>query len=233
MKFLTFLALGFASASSIYAGGMGGPFTSYSPLQSGIDGVYQATARGTNLTGIISFAYNNGVPVTGGGNNRWVFFINGQIVRGQTSAAIDDDKIAGILDTGAIDSQTDESGNPTLPMIIMNAGSSSSGYFDGKIDLKSVNARFSGKGLITPSPGMTNQITIISENTITEGSGASRITTTGIGVTNATYTNLPGTTPETEFKFSGYRLTTLGSATGASTNSGSDSSMDIGSLSGF
>ena len=49
-----------AAAAASQAGSFGGPppFTDLSPLQSGIDGSYQATMRGTNLTGVMRFAYN-------------------------------------------------------------------------------------------------------------------------------------------------------------------------------
>lgn len=216
MKFLTLLAMGLVSASSVYAGGIGGPFNSYSPLQSGIDGVYQATARGKNLTGIISFTYSGGMPTVGGTANSWVFFVEGQIVRGQTTASIDEDKVAGVLDSGTLDTQSDSDGNISLPAILLNTGTSSAGFFDGSIDLKSVNARFSGEGLITPSPGTTNQIIAISQ----PQSSVSNVSFTGtISITNVVYTNLGGTVPPTSFKFSGYRLTTLAPGVNTNTNS--------------
>lgn len=215
MKFLAFLAMGLVSVSavsSLHAGGIGGPFNSYSPLQSGIDGVYQATARGKNLTGIITFTYSGGIPTVGGSANSWIFFVEGQIVRGQTSAAIDENKVAGVLDAGVVEGQMDSNGEITLPLILLNTGTASAGYFDGSIDLKSVNARFSGEGLITPSPGTTNQIIAISQPEATLSNG---IAVGAINITNVTYTNIGGTIPPTPFKFSGYRLTTL--APGANT----------------
>ena len=36
------------------------PFTNGSPLVSGVDGSYQATARGRNLTGVFRFTYSGG-----------------------------------------------------------------------------------------------------------------------------------------------------------------------------
>ena len=40
------------------------PFTNGSPLVSGVDGSYQATARGRNLTGVFRFTYANGVQTS-------------------------------------------------------------------------------------------------------------------------------------------------------------------------
>ncbi|HEY8903333.1 MAG TPA: hypothetical protein VIM48_06480, partial [Chthoniobacterales bacterium] len=65
-----------ASIGATHAGSFGGPppFTDQSPLQSGIDGSYQATARGTNLTGVIRFAYSNGVQSSQATANQYQFF---------------------------------------------------------------------------------------------------------------------------------------------------------------
>ena len=66
-----------ASIGATHAGSFGGPppFTDQSPLQSGIDGSYQATARGTNLTGVIRFAYSNGVQSSQATANQYQFWL--------------------------------------------------------------------------------------------------------------------------------------------------------------
>ena len=48
----------------VYASTGPPPFTNGSPLVSGVDGFYQATARGRNLTGVFRFTYANGVQTS-------------------------------------------------------------------------------------------------------------------------------------------------------------------------
>jgi hypothetical protein len=54
--FLVFLA----AALNVHASAGPPPFTNGSPLITGVDGSYQATARGKNLTGVFRFTYVNG-----------------------------------------------------------------------------------------------------------------------------------------------------------------------------
>jgi hypothetical protein len=91
------------------------PFTNGSPLVSGVDGSYQATARGTNLTGVFRFTYANGVqtssPQLPTGNtvsnlltdpyNDYVFFVEGKVYRGLVQANVNVGSVAGVLDNGA------------------------------------------------------------------------------------------------------------------------------------
>jgi hypothetical protein len=63
MKIATsFLVLIVAIAHSQASAGP--PFTKGSPLVSGVDGSYQATARGKNLLGVFRFTYPNGVQTS-------------------------------------------------------------------------------------------------------------------------------------------------------------------------
>ena len=48
----------------VYASAGPPPFTNGSPLVSGVDGSYQATARGRNLTGVFRFTYANVVQTS-------------------------------------------------------------------------------------------------------------------------------------------------------------------------
>jgi hypothetical protein len=91
------------------------PFTNGSPLVSGVDGSYQATARGRNLTGVFRFTYANGVqtssPQLPTGNtvsnlltdpyNDYVFFVEGKVYRGLVQANVNVGSVAGVLDNGA------------------------------------------------------------------------------------------------------------------------------------
>ena len=75
------------------------PFTNGSPLVSGVDGSYQATARGRNLTGVFRFNYSGGRqtsnPQLPTGNtvaslltdpyNDYVFFVEGSCLSGTRS----------------------------------------------------------------------------------------------------------------------------------------------------
>jgi hypothetical protein len=90
------------------------PFTNGSPLVSGVDGSYQATARGRNLTGVFRFTYSGGRqtsnPQLPTGNtvaslltdpyNDYVFFVEGLVFRGLVQANINVNSIAGVLDNG-------------------------------------------------------------------------------------------------------------------------------------
>jgi len=112
---IAFLLLAFAAASA-QAGSFGGPppFTNGSPLQSGVNGAYQASARGSNLSGIITFAYSGGVQTTTASQNKWVIFYQGEIFAGFTDAAINDGNISGVLETSALGPKTrTTSGNTT------------------------------------------------------------------------------------------------------------------------
>src|SRR6476646_11778982 len=98
----------------VYAGAGPPPFTNGSPLVSGVDGSYQATARGKNLTGVFRFTYSSGRqtsnPQFPTGNrvaslltdpyNDYVFFVEGIVYRGLVQANINVNSIAGVLDNG-------------------------------------------------------------------------------------------------------------------------------------
>jgi hypothetical protein len=99
----------------VYASAGPPPFTNGSPLVSGVDGSYQATARGRNLTGVFRFTYANGVqtssPQLPTGNtvsnlltdpyNDYVFFVEGKVYRGLVQANVNVGSVAGVLDNGA------------------------------------------------------------------------------------------------------------------------------------
>ena len=83
------------------------------PLVSGVDGSYQATARGRNLTGVFRFNYAAGRqtsnPQLPTGTvaslltdpyNDYVFFVEGRVYRGLVQANINVDSVAGVLDNG-------------------------------------------------------------------------------------------------------------------------------------
>jgi hypothetical protein len=89
------------------------PFTNGSPLVSGVDGSYQATARGRNLTGVFRFTYSGGRqtsnPQLPTGTvaslltdpyNDYVFFVEGVVFRGLVQANINVNSVAGVLDNG-------------------------------------------------------------------------------------------------------------------------------------
>jgi len=219
MKSFVLLSALLVSVSGALAGGGGGPFSDYSPLQTGIDGTYQATARGANLTGIIKFAYNGGSQTQSPTENNWIFFVGGQIITGSTSAALDDNTVTGILDSQALGSLGGNGdGTIDLPQVIVNNGTSSAGTFEGTIDQNKVGAPFSGEGAVVPSPASTNQIISISGVDITD----TNFSIQDITVSTTTITNAAGTIPATAFTFSGYRTSTLTS--GANANSSSTNS---------
>ena len=145
MKPIALLLLAFTAATA-QAGSFGGPppFTNGSPLESGVTGTYQASARGNGISGIIRFSYaDDGSPSTAGLND-YVFFVAGTLVTGSTEAAIMTNKITGILLAPSV---------PTVPPT-MGYFDSLGGSFRANIDTKSPTYNFKGSG---------NLITYVSE----------------------------------------------------------------------
>ncbi len=151
------------SAATSQAGSFGGPgpFNNLSPLSSGIDGSYQATARGENLTGIIRFAYQNGVQTQIPGANTYVVFVNGNVVSGNVSASITGKDLAGVLGGQDFQVPTSNNGSVQLPAVIVVRGNRANGFFEGSLDLEDRLSAFSGEGQVTSAPTETNQIVYI------------------------------------------------------------------------
>ncbi len=158
--FLSLLSL-IATIGFANAGGFGGPppFTNGSPLVSGVDGSYQATARGTNLVGVFRFTYSSGRQislssttdvVTGDSvlsdpYNDYIFFVQGISYRGLVQANINQANIDGVLDNGgAVVPNGTALGTDTvggLGLTTFMAGS-----FDGTIQQDSSDYFFKGGG---------------------------------------------------------------------------------------
>jgi len=155
-----------AAAAASHAGSFGGPppFTDGSPLQSGIDGSYQATARGTNLTGVIRFAYQNNVQSAIGSANVYSMFVDGQVVTGGVTASITGKQLAGVLGGQDFAVPTSDSGTTELPLVFIVRGNRANGQFTGKMDLEDKMSAFSGKGAIAPAPVETNTVILIQTN---------------------------------------------------------------------
>lgn len=188
------LAISLAAAQ---AGGFGGPppFRNGSPLLTGIDGRYQAVASATNVTGIISFAIQNGGQTAGTLENYWIFFVDGNTLTGTPAVNISGGKINGVLDSG-ISNALD--GEQESEAIIVIPGNSASGRFNGTIDLNSPVAAFNGKGVITGVPERTDQIVVIRTST-----------SPFIDPVVIEPIIIPGSSlPETKFKMRGTRLST-------------------------
>lgn len=185
-----------------HAGGFGGPppFTGGSPLPTGVDGVYQAVASATNVTGLFTFSIVGGIQSNTPSANRWVFFVDGEVLSGNVSANISNDKVVGILDSGLNGLKGDDSGQITLPMVVFVPGNAASGTFNGTIDLNSPIAAFEGEGVLSGTPARTDQIIFISEG--------SDVLPPSVLVTPVV---IPGSTFDvTKFDFRGTRLTTTG-----------------------
>lgn len=200
-----------ATAAASFAGSFGGPppFTDLSPLQSGIDGSYQATARGTNLTGVIRFAYQNGVQSPIPSANQYSFFVDGNVVSGGVTASITGKQLAGVLGGQDFSVPTNDTGSTELPLVFVVRGNRANGNFTGKLDLEDRMSYFSGKGTITPSPAEDNTVILINTNS-----------TSGGTIVVAPFT-IPGSTiTETDFTFEGVRTSVFaqGSGSGTTTN---------------
>lgn len=199
--------LGFSAASS-QAGGFGGPgpFRNGSPLPTGTDGVYSAVANGTNLTGLFYFSIRGGVQTQGSGGNSWVFFVDGQTLRGTTAANVANGKVVGVLDSGLSTSVTNDDGDVSLPIVIYIQGNNGNGYFQGQMDMGSPTGYFDGKGQITGTPDRTDQIVIVSEDVISLTENG---TDTQISPVAVVAVPIPGSSlGDVNFKFRGSRLST-------------------------
>ncbi len=161
MKKVFFSLALIVAANFAHAGGFGGPppFTNGSPLVTGVDGSYQATARGTNMVGVFRFTYSGGTqtssPTLPSGTtvdnlltdpyNDYVFFVEGLTYRGLVQANINTGSIAGVFDNGSANVAVwgDADGLGILSFV--------SGFFQGSMDQQSPYAAFSGDGEITVS----------------------------------------------------------------------------------
>lgn len=188
------------------------PFRNGSPLVSGNDGTYQATARAENVTGIFRFAYSGGSQTGNPSQNNWIFFIDGQIQKGTVQASLLDSNLNGIFDSA---SSVSSSSNATisLPYIVINQNNNSSGVFSGKLQQKSPNGAFSGQGTLQGLPNTTGQVFSISEDTIRTGTGATAVSTTFINTQTTPFTLSAGSIPQTSFKFRGVRTSTTPTTT--------------------
>jgi hypothetical protein len=171
-RILSFLAVSCTvCATTIHAGSVGGPppFTNGSPLTSGVDGSYQASARGTNLSGVIKFQILGGGQSFGvgttpqdvqRGGNSWAIFYQGKLYTGLTEAVISDANVSGVLSSTAtlplaINNLQGNLGlviaNPALPQETTIRGQNLSGFFNAKLSQNSPNGKFSGKGEVETS----------------------------------------------------------------------------------
>ncbi len=210
-NFLVLPAVILSLTLSAHAGNMFGPapFRNGSPLVSGVDGTYQATARAENVTGIFRFAYSGGSQTSNQIQNSWIFFVAGRIQRGGVVANIDDSSIDGILDSqgiGLASSNAAQSNNSiTLPYVIINQNNSSAGTFQGKINLKNPNGSFNGQGILQGVPRSTNQIIGVAELDALELNLDGTTPAGSIYVSTSSITNAAGNLPITKFQFRGVR----------------------------
>jgi hypothetical protein len=220
-----------AAASASFAGSFGGPgpWSDQSPLQSGIDGSYQATARGINLTGVFRFAYQNNVQSPVSTANQYSFFVDGQVVTGGVTAAINGKNLAGVLGGQDFTVPTNNNGSTELPLVFIVRGNRANGQFEGQMTLEDPMAAFNGKGQITPAPEETNTVILIQTNNLNDAliivDSNSSLASDDVTVTPFV---IPGSniTP-TEFTFEGVRTSVFaqstGSASGATSNTSSGS----------
>jgi hypothetical protein len=138
MRLLAKLATVALTSTPVLAGSLFGPppFTNGSPLPTGVQGTYQASAVGQGITGIIRFSYNSNGNPSALGTNDYIFFVNGTIVTGQTDASIMTNKIFGILDTP----------NAIVPPPTLDAFDALGGSFNANINTKSPTYSFKGNG---------------------------------------------------------------------------------------
>ncbi len=204
---LAFLAALGASQAGSFGGP--GPFSNLSPLQSGIDGSYQATARGENLTGVIRFAYSQGVQTPIAAANTYAFFVNGQVVSGNVTASITGKDLAGVLGGQEFNVPTNDDGGTELPLVLLVRGNRANGAFEGSLDLEDRMSAFSGTGQITSAPNETNTIVFVPDVQIDDlfigvGGEVSLVFTNSFVVPGGSLEPDPNSVP-IEFSFEGVR----------------------------
>jgi hypothetical protein len=208
-----------ATAAASFAGSFGGPgpWSDQSPLQSGIDGSYQATARGVNLTGVFRFAYQNNVQSPNATANQYSFFVDGQVVTGGVTAAINGKNVAGVLGGQDFTVPTNDSGSTELPLVFIVRGNRANGEFEGQMNLEDPMSAFNGKGKVTPAPVETNTVILIQTNNLNDAiivtGPTSSLASESVVVSNFV---IPGSSiPETDFTFEGVRTSVFAQATSA------------------
>jgi hypothetical protein len=221
------LVLFLAATTVSFAGSFGGPgpWSDQSPLQSGIDGSYQATARGVNLTGVFRFAYQNNVQSPVSTANQYTFFVNGQVVTGGVTAAINGKNLAGVLGGQDFTVPTNNNGSTELPLVFIVRGNRANGQFEGQMNLEDPMAAFNGKGNISPSPQETNTVILIQTNNVNDAliiiDSNSSLASQDVTVTPFV---IPGSniTP-TDFTFEGVRTSVFAQSTASDTATASSS----------
>jgi hypothetical protein len=205
-----------AVATASHAGSFGGPppFTDLSPLQSGIDGSYQATCKGDNLVGVLRFAYSNGVQSGITTANTYSFFVAGQVVTGGVTASITGKDLAGVLGGQDFAVPTSSDGTSELPLVFIVRGNRANGQFTGKMDLEDRMSVFNGKGEIAPAPPETNTVILIQTNgggNLVIGDNAS----TSTSDVTVTPFSIPGSIiPPSTFSFKGVRTSVFAQSQG-------------------
>ena len=156
---LTFIFVLGALAATTIAGNFGpGPWNNGAYYPNQFDGVYSAVATGTNLSGVIGFALENGSPTTSGAGdgsiavdttqNYFVIYADGVTFAGATIGTIniEDKKVAGGLFNGVGPTQTivTTSGGD-IPVAITNTTTlTGSGGFNAKLTSQDDVTQFVG-----------------------------------------------------------------------------------------
>jgi hypothetical protein len=207
MKIFFLPVLIILSSITANAGNMFGPapFRNGSPLPTGNDGTYQATARAENVTGIFRFAFSGGSQTANPGQNNWIFFINGQIQRGTVIANLSTSSLNGIFDSASSVSSSTNS-TISLPYITINQNNNSSGTFSGKLQQNSPNGAFNGDGFLEGLPDSEGEVLIIAEETTVDPETEAE--TTRIRANVFPYPISGGDLARTSFKFRGVRTST-------------------------
>ncbi|MEO8206888.1 MAG: hypothetical protein ABI615_11965, partial [Chthoniobacterales bacterium] len=139
--------------------------------------------------------------------------VDGQILQGDTSAAISGDEVQGILFGAGTTIPTDADGTVTLPIAFIVPGNAASGEFHGKIDLISSIGSTSGNGVLTGAPARVDQLIVIIDPSLSDAFvPPPAVTTTPIAI--------PGSTlATTKFTFRGTRNSTTSLAAASPTPS--------------
>jgi hypothetical protein len=161
MRLLTIFSILAIQLTNASAGSMFGPppFTNGSPLPTGVQGTYHASAVGSGISGIIRFSYNSNGNPSALGVNDYIFFVNGTIVTGQTDASIMTHNIYGILNTP----------NAIIPPPTLVSFDALGGSFTANINTKSPTYSFKGNGQLATFEDAGAGVTAVNRTFVVRG----------------------------------------------------------------
>jgi len=169
-----------------FGGGNGSPFSNGSFFPA--DGTFQATIRGTNLSGVAVFSTSS----EGSGGGMFTVFANGNTYIGNTNASISGDTIAASFEASLPGSGTGTSASTISSVLGQTGGTFTSG------GTNSTSTSDTTSGQTNSTAGQTNSTANTSTNTTTTGAQTNSTANTSTNtVTTGAQTNTTADTTTT------------------------------------